>query len=355
MFQSALSGGDSLIASLAIFLVSAAVVWPAGARLAGYADRFAKATGLGGALVGLLLLGGITSLPEIATSATAAVGGAGDLAVNNLVGGVALQLVMLAVVDILVGRRALTSMVPRPDVLAYAAMNIVMLVLIAGIIAAGDWEIPVAGVGVGVGALLILAAYLLCIRSASAIGRGDSWRPSNLHSAQADDEEHDAGSTGSAGKLALLMAVTGLVILVSGYLLTRSGEALAERSGLGASFFGAVFLGGATSLPELSSAIAAVRLNRPQMAIGDVLGGNLFNLALLFLVDCLYRGGPVLAGSGAFTVVAACLGALLCAVLIVGMVERRDRTILRMGYDSAAILALYLLALPALYLLRDAR
>lgn len=353
MFQSVLSGGDSLIASLAIFLVSAAVVWPAGARLAGYADRFAKATGLGGALVGLLLLGGITSLPEIATSATAAVGGAGDLAVNNLVGGVALQLVMLAVVDILVGRRALTSMVPRPDVLAYAAMNIVMLVLIAGIIATGDREIPVAGVGVG--ALLILGAYLLCIRSASAIGRGDSWRPSNLHSAQDDDEEHDAGSTGSAGKLALLIAVTGLVILVSGYLLTRSGEALAERSGMGASFFGAVFLGGATSLPELSSAIAAVRLNRPQMAIGDVLGGNLFNLALLFLVDCLYREGPVLAGSGAFTVVAACLGALLCAVLIVGLVERRDRTILRMGYDSAAILALYLLALPALYLLRDAR
>jgi cation:H+ antiporter len=85
-----LSGGDDLPTSLAMFAVAAVVVWIAGSRLAGYAGRFATATGLGGALVGLVLLGGVTSLPEIAASATAAIGGSGALAANTLIGGVAL-------------------------------------------------------------------------------------------------------------------------------------------------------------------------------------------------------------------------------------------------------------------------
>ncbi|MFC3079689.1 hypothetical protein ACFODL_16430 [Phenylobacterium terrae] len=352
---SLLQGGDSLPVSLGIFLVAAVIVWWAGTRLAGYADRFAEATGLGGALVGLLLLGGITSLPEIATSATAAIGGAGSLAANNLIGGVALQLMVLAVVDALVGRDALTSTVPRPDVLAYGAMNIALLVLVAAFAAAGDVEI--FGTGVGVGSVAVVVAYGFCLTAARNIGRAATWRPSDDERPGHDEDEpaldgHEGRE--SVPRLLALIGGVALVISAGGYALSRSGEQLAEQTGLGASFFGAVFLGGATSLPELSSAIAAVRLGRPQMAVGDVLGGNMFNLSLLLLVDAFYRRGPVLAELGAFSVVAACLGALLCALLIVGLVERRDRTVMRIGYDSAAMIGVYLLGLAALYQLRDA-
>lgn len=348
-----LDGGDSLWMSAAIFLVAAVVVWRAGTRLAGYADRFATATGLSGALVGLVLLGGITSLPEISTSITAAVGGSGDLAANNLVGGVALQLVVLAVVDIRVGREALTSIVPRPDVLAYAAMNIGLLMLIAITISTGDVEL--FGTRVGAGSVLILLAYGLCLLSAAGMSRGGAWRPADSPRAAAPSEGQDRqDDPGSPARLVMLLAVTGAVILVSGFLLTRSGESLAERTGLGANFFGAVFLGGATSLPELSSAIGAVRLKRPQMAMGDVLGGNMFNLALLGVVDLFYREAPVLGTLGPFSVVAACLGALICAIYVVGLVERRDRTVLRMGFDSTAVLAIYGAGLVVLFLLKDA-
>lgn len=350
MLQTILQGGESLPVSLAIFAAAAVVVWRAGTRLAGYADRFARATGLSGALVGLLLLGGITSLPEIATSATAAHSGAGALAANNLIGGVALQLMALAVVDALVGRDALTSIVPRPDVLAYAAMNIVLLTLMAALIAAGDVEI--LGTGLGIGPVLILGAYLACLVSARRIGKDAKWRPVDARPGRdAGDEPKPDEAPESKIRLGLLIAAVGAVIVVGGYLLARSGEAMAEQTGLGQSFFGATFVGGATSLPELSSAIAAVRLGRAQMAVGDVLGGNMFNLSLMLVVDGLY-GPPVLAELGAFSVVAACLGALLCAILMVGIVERRDRTILRLGYDSAAMMGVYLIGLVALYFLR---
>ncbi|MDP3748819.1 MAG: hypothetical protein Q8Q88_17410 [Phenylobacterium sp.] len=348
-----LRGGDDLPTSLAMFAVAAVVVWIAGSRLAGYAARFATATGLGGALVGLVLLGGVTSLPEIATSATAAIGGSGALAANTLIGGVALQLLALAVVDVLVGRGALTATVPRPDVLAYTAMNIVMLMLVAIAVAAGEAEL--GGFAVGAGAILVAGAYLLCLRTAAAIGRGAGWRPTAYRPGHDGDKAPppEAESAG-LGRLLLLIAVTGAVILIAGYALARSGEAIARQTGLGESFFGAVFLAGATSLPEVSSATAAVRLKRPQMAIGDVLGGNMFNLSLILLVDVLYRPGPVLAGLGAFSVTAACLGALMCGLLLIGLVERRDRTILRMGYDSVGMLLTYGIGLAVLYRLKDA-
>ena len=349
MLSEILRGGDSLWVASLIFAGSAAVVWAAGTRLAEYADRFATATGIGGALVGLVLLGGITSLPEIATSATAAHQGAGGLAANNLVGGVALQLMALALVDALIGREALTARVPRADVLAYAAMNIALLVLVAALVAAGDIRLP--GTHLGLGSIAMVAAYGFCIVSARQIGKAAAWRPTNPGRGDRD-EPVSPSARESVVKLSALLATTGAVILVAGYLLARSGEILARETGLGENFFGAVFLGGATSLPELSSAIAAVRLNRPQMAIGDVLGGNLFNLSLLALVDGFYGAGPVLAELGAFTVVAACLAALLCSVLIVGLVERRDRTIFRIGYDTAAMMGIFAVGAVALYFLR---
>jgi cation:H+ antiporter len=350
MIESLLRGGESLPVSAALFVAAAVVVWIAGARLANYADRFASATGLGGALTGLLLLGGITSLPEIATSATAAIGGAGALAANNLIGGVALQLLALAVVDVLVGREALTATVPRVDVLAYAAMNIALLMIIAIGAASGDLEL--FGSGVGVSSLAVAGAYALCLLSAARLGRGTPWRPAEDRLARDAEERAARAGRGRIGRLVLAMSGVGLIILVGGYLLTRSGEALAARTGLGESFFGAVFLAGATSLPELSSAIAAVRLGRAQMAIGDVLGGNLFNMALLLLVDILYRPGPVLAGLGPFAVAAACLGAIMCALLLIGLVERRDRSWLRMGYDTLSMVGVYGLGLAVMYGLR---
>jgi len=332
----------------AVFVASAAVVWVAGTRLAGYADRFATATGLSGAVVGLVLLGGITSLPEVATSISGVLTSGPSLAVNNLLGGVAFQLVILAVVDALLGRKALTAQPPRPDVIAYTAMNVVLLAVAAMAVVSGDLEL--FGTGIGIGSVALVLAYVACVLTARSLSRKTPWRPSKK--AAANGGEGKAGHDGSVPRLSLLLVASGGVILVAGYMATVSGEALAEQTGLGTSFFGAVFLAGATSLPELSSAWAALKLNRAQMALGDILGGNMFDVLLIALVDALYREGPAMGAVGPFSAAAAMLGALMSAVYIVGLVERRDRTILRMGWDSAVVLVLYLGGLAVLYSLR---
>ena len=344
-----LNGEGGLGPSLVLFALAAATVWHAGTRLARYADRLATATGLGGAVVGLVVLGGVTSLPEIATSTTAALFSGPTLAVNNLLGGVAFQLVVLAVADAVTGREALTSRIPRPDVLAYAAMNVLLLAIAGGFVAIGDPEL--FGTGFGLGALCVVAAYAACVWVARGLDRSPAWRPVGWE--PAPEEAADARRD-SLVRLFALLGLTAAAILAAGFVLTRTGEAIAEQAGLGAGFFGAVFLAGATSLPELSSAIGALRLKRHQMAIGDVFGGNLFDVALIALVDGLDGGGPALGQVGSFSVAVAMLGIVLCAVYVMGMVERRDRTVLRMGWDSAAVIVIYGLGLAGLYLLQGA-
>jgi cation:H+ antiporter len=113
-----------------------------------------------------------------------------------------------------------------------------------------------------------------------------------------------------------------------------------------------VLVGFATSLPEISSIYAAVRLQRYSMVMGDILGTNIFNVVLIFLADALYSGTPVLTQAGTFEIVATLLAILLTAIYTVGLLERQDRTLGRIGYPSLAILVTYAAGLVLLWLVR---
>ncbi|MHA1158499.1 MAG: sodium:calcium antiporter, partial [Alphaproteobacteria bacterium] len=108
----------------------------------------------------------------------------------------------------------------------------------------------------------------------------------------------------------------------------------------GSGLFGFVFIGLTTSLPEISSMIGAARLKRYELAIGDIFGTNLFDLLLIPVADLAFRG-PLLASAGRFEMLAATLGAVLTAIYVIGLINRRNRTILRMGYDSALVVVVY--------------
>jgi len=111
---------------------------------------------------------------------------------------------------------------------------------------------------------------------------------------------------------------------------------------------GFLLVGLSTSLPEISSITAAVRLREYDMAVGDVFGTNLFNLSLIFLADLIFVGEPVLSSAGTFEVVGAILACLLTGIYLVGLLERRSGAVLRMGYDSLVALLVFGASLLAL-------
>ncbi|QDY99275.1 sodium:calcium antiporter [Nitratireductor mangrovi] len=329
------------------FAVSAGAVWIAGTRLSYYVDAISRHTGLGQAVLGVFLLGGITSLPEIAVAGTASFGGNAPLAVNNLLGGFSMQVAVLAVADLAMRQHALTFAVPNPIVLLQGALGILLVALVCFGIAVGD----IAILGAGAWTWGVFALFLFAIRLIARSERQPSWQ------VVGQPPGPEIGQTETAAEHSLRHAVIGTavaaaVILCAGYVLSESGEALAEQTGLGSSFFGAVFVAISTSLPEVSTVLAAVRLRRYVMAVSDIFGTNLFDLAVIFLVDLFYFGGPVLNEVGQFSIVAGLIGILVTGLYLVGLIERRNPLVFGIGLDTIAVVVTYLGGIGFLYTLR---
>jgi cation:H+ antiporter len=329
-------------ANAALFAVAAAIVWYAGSKLSRYADRISDISGLGQAAIGVVLLGSITSLPEIAVAITATLDGEPALSVADVLGSAAINLLILALADAALGRDALTSTPGSTGVMLQGLFGIVLFTIVISAAFVGD--VLVGGIGVSSWALLI--GYGLALRILVKNRDRSAWVPKQRY--HRPQTPHDP-ERGSGRTLAWRTTAAAVAITAAGFSLARSGSALAEQTGLGASFVGGVFLALATSLPEISTVLGAVRLGRYEMAIGGIFGTNLFNVMVIVLVDALHPGDPVLASIGTFAGFGALLAMLLTAVFLIGMVERRDRTVFRMGFDSLAALAVYVAGLFVMY------
>lgn len=344
-----------LFANIAIFAVAAVLVWVAGSRITRYANVISEKTGVGQAFVGLLLLGGVTSLPELAVAITSVVAESPALAVNSVLGGIAMQVAILAFADALIGRRALTSVIPDPVVFIQGGLKILLLSIVAAAIMVGD--IPVFGVGLWMWLLFAVAAASMWVLATSQ-GR-KPWTANDAETESGEEEQEQKARKEAAEdrdkplSWALTRtAIAGAVIVAAGYLLSRTADALADQTGLGESFVGAVFLAISTSLPEVSTVFSAARAGLYTMAISDIFGTNLFDVSFLFIIDLVDGGEAAMNEAGSFSGFAALIGITVTAIFLVGLAERRDRTILRMGYDSAAVLATYVGGLVVLYFLR---
>lgn len=338
------TGTLPLWANLLIFVAAAAVVWTAGTRLTVYVDGIAAKTNMGQVFAGMLLLGGITSSPEVANVVTSSTIGNPRLAINNLLGSAAINVFLLALADAWIGRDAITSMVAKPSTMMMGALCTIVLVVIAIAIAVGD--LPVLGVGVA--SVCIAALSIGFFGMAAGYDIRAPWIVKDVQ--QIPDGNRRPVIEASLQSLVVKSAVAGVVLLSMGYTLSITGDAIATQTGLGSGLIGFAFIGIATSTPELSTIVQAIRLRQYEMAFGQVLGTNFINLSLVLLSDITYRGGAVIDELGRFEIVSALIGATLIGVFMVGLLERRDRTIGRMGYDSFAVIMLFCFGLWLLYL-----
>ncbi len=328
-------------ALVAVFAIATIAVWFAGTRLVRLADAISAKTGIGQATMGVLLLGGVTSSPELAVAVTATLQGTPLLSINDVLGSASVNLIVLAIADVAFGREPLTTRVPSLGVVLQGVIGMMVMALVA----AGTFVDGPVILGVGLLSWLIVIAYAVGIRVLLNSRADAHWK----RVPRIKEDDHPGTGSRPLGRLIGLTAAAALVILVAGFLLARTGEALAERTGLGTSFFGVIVLAFATSTPEISTVLEAVRMRRYTMAISDVLGTNLFNVNIVFVVDLLHGDGPILVEAGPFAATAALLSLLLTAIYVVGMLERRDRAVLRMGYDTVAVVVTYIAGVALLY------
>lgn len=339
----------TLTNSLLIFALCAGVVWFSGARLAYLADTLSDRYKLAKSLVGLLLLSLATSLPEVATTLSAAVSQAQDLVLNNLFGGIALQTAILGVADFW-ARGAITNY-PRKANHALEATLLVLLLSITLVITNMGETFVVFQIGAG--SVFIALVYAGTIWLLRRYDGSSDWIPVDLPDAEDQPflATRDDDST-SGQNLMIQVAAACLAILVFGLLLVVFAERIAVQSGLGASFIGVTLLAAATSLPELTTSITAARMGAYTMAISNIFGSNLIMLVLVFPADILYRGGPILQGTSQTVTLALAFGIVVTAIYLVGLIVRRKPKVGVLGLDSVLVIIAFLTSLAAYYYAR---
>jgi len=340
-----------------IFVAAAVVVWIAGVHLSRTTDVLDERLGIGSALGGLIVLAIATNLPEIAITVSAAMSGDISVAVGNILGGIAQQTVVLVILDVF-GRRAPGS----PPLTSRAAslvlvIEAVMVVAILTVVVAGT-QLPGGAIFGRLTADVVLitvlwVAALVLVRRASeslpweATGTAptSTSRPRTRRRRCRPESPHASMSTARAW---VVFTIAALATLGAGVALERSGDAAAGELGMSGLLFGATFLALATSLPEISTGLQAVKQGDDDLAVSDIFGGNAF-LPVLFLVATLITGTAVLPRAGAADIYLTALGALLTLVYVVGLVFRSTRRVLGMGIDSLVVLVLYLVGIVGLF------
>lgn len=335
-----------------IFAAAAAVIWFAGIQLSKTVDVLDARLHIGSALGGLVVLAVATNLPEIAITVSAAASGSLDVAVGNILGGIAIQTVVIAVLD-LFGRR---SGATRPITYRAASLTLVleavMVVAVLAVVVAGS-QLP-SGLEfarltpdvVLIAALWVVGLLLVQRSSTSLPWHEDGKAP--------DGPRHPSGHRRkkpdkrvSATRAAIVFAVSALATLAAGVTLERTGDAMAGQLGLSGVLFGATVLALATSLPEISTGLQAVRQGDDNLAISDIFGGNAF-LPVLFLVATVISGQAVLPQANGSDIYLTALAALLTLVYVVGLIFRPKRRVAGMGVDSLIVVTLYLVGMGGL-------
>ena len=350
-----------LVVLLLIFAAAAAAIWVAGIQLSDQTDVLSMRLHLGAALGGLVLLALATNLPEIAIVVSAAAADNLDVAVGNILGGVAIQTVVLVVLDVF-GDRG-----DRP--LTYRAASLVLVlegllvVAVLGVVVAGT-QLPsdLIAFRVTPDTVLIAVLWVAGLLLLQRAGHGLPWHesgeapdnqePPKGHSKQKTEKAATERGV-STVRAATIFGVAAVVTLVAGVVLERSGDAIAGDVGLSGVLFGATVLAAATSLPEVSTGLTSVRAGDFQLAVSDIFGGNAF-LPVLFLVATLVSGHAVLPRAHDTDIYLTALAMVLTLVYAAGLLFRPHRRIARMGVDSLVVLALYAVGVAGLFAIASA-
>ena len=324
------------------FVLCLAVILFAGTKLAQYGDAIAEKTGLGRIWIGLVLLAAITSMPELVTGVSAAaVVGLPDLALGTLLGSCSLNLFILALLDIFHQRTPVLSVASPRHVITAGWGALLIAIAAAGIIAGGRFSFLALG-WVGIPSIVILILYLLGMWWIFRRERGQ-----RLHAAPTTSPQYDKFTTRT---VCIRFALAAAAVIAAGIWLSFIGDEISETTGWSATFVGSLFLAITTSMPELVVTMAALRLGAIDMAVADILGSNMFNIAIIVPVDLSYTQGAILSLVSTSHLITAAVAVMMSLVVIVGLRVRQRRKIFRIAsWYTPILIVLYILGAYALF------
>lgn len=327
------------------FALCAALIGVAGSQLSRYGDIIAEKTRMGATWIGLLLMATVTSLPELVTGISAvSLTDTPDIAVGNVLGACVINLSMLVVLDLLERGSSVFTRASQGHILS-AGFGVILagFIGINVLFAQHGWDYALGTVGFY--SPVIILVYLVAMRTL--------FRYERRNRAAFVEENVERYPDVSLRQAAVRYAAAALVVVGAGLWLPDVGARLAAAMQWEQSFVGTLFIALATTLPEMTVTIAALRLGALDLAVSNLLGSNLFNLLIIAIDDFFYVRGPLLSHASAAHAVSAFSIVMMSAVTIVGLLYRPEGRVLKtVGWASLVLLTIYLLNASFMFLYR---
>lgn len=310
------------------YFITAAVVVFLSVKASNYIDLLDKNTSLSGAFLGGIMLSAVTSLPELFTSisATMLLDRPG-LCMGNILGSDLFNLAAISFFILLYFKNFAKGRVSK----SYRYVSVVVFAIYALIALNFLGILNFRILNVSITSVLILLIYAM---GAKYLAVADD---------VATDEEalgyHASMSTNlTVRQIGFRFALSSIGIIASSIILTYLTDDISVRLNLGQGLAGALFLGIATSLPEVSSTVSLFRMKNFNIAVGNIIGSNLFNFIILTAADLLSLGSGVYASPDTQVVGLLVFGAIATPLFWI-MLKFRNRT--TQGVCSVGIIASY--------------
>lgn len=317
------------------FILCALIIFFAGKKLSYYGDLLAEKTGLSKGWVGIVLMASVTSLPELMVGiSSVTIVKSADLAVGDIIGSCAFNFGILAMLDAFTPKSKPIFGIASQTHILNAGLGIILIGLV-GIALFVPHQIAVTP-WIALSSILFIIVYFLSIR---IIYYNEKNHPETLIT-------HNTPKTHAPAKLILKKyMILSLVIIVAALALPFFVDNIAQTWGLNSSFVGTFFLAASTSLPEIAVSVAAVRIGSIDLAVGNLLGSNIFNILILALDDVFYSNGLLLQDASSSHLISILSTIMMAAIVIIGLSYHAKGKKFFLAWDAILIFAIYVLNL----------
>jgi len=322
----------TLTQNSALFLFSSVMIWYFCIKLSTLVDYVDYHYNLGSGFGGTMILSLVTNLPEIAITTSSSLKGDTSLAVGNLIGGIAIQTLLLVFFDFYNTKSTLplSSLFEKKIALIQASILIVILsVVLLGTRIDAEFEMSIGFVivAIWISGLFVIKKYQI---------------PTPVSQTEVQLFEQQNPKKALMGLL-----VVSFIVLVFGVLLENTSSAIANSLNINGVIFGATILALVTSLPELSSGISFVKNNSYEPIAGDIFGGNAF-LSTLLLLAMVLSPNPVLTHSGSVNIYLSLVSILMTMIYLFGIKYQAQNKYFKLGLDSWIVLICFILSMIGL-------
>lgn len=328
-------------------------------KLGEYVDAMDKKTKLSGAFLGGVLLAAVTSLPELVTSITAAIIGQPEMVLGNILGSNVFDVAIIGFLMILFCKRVSRKKISRGNVVICIATLVISAMIM--FFAVFGWQVVIPGINVNMLTPIIFVLYFVAllftrekgekageVASESSESNNKKVQKSEIMNSVAQDVQASAEPENKAMTLPLkqiILRFTLLALILVGVsvAMTFMVDKIAEMYDLQRGLAGALFLGIATSLPEIVSTFSLVRLGNFDAGYGNIIGSCLFNFGVIALSDIFYFAGTVFLTDISSIILSACLVASV-AFLMAFTVIRNSNWKIRYSLTIQIITGVLILA-----------